>query len=159
MYKQEFIELLSRKIKLIRNEAGYSQEKMAEVLSISKKTLVEIEKGRSMLTFCAAVAAVVIFEDTETVQITLGGDVNDSVKSLALEHYENLPKTMGGKIWWRELCASKGYIIQKNIISAHFRILNEKNERVCSSFNQDYINARFDELSGKQIDIPPDDSI
>lgn len=148
MDRKEFIEEISSKVKLIRNEAGYSQEKMAGILSISKKTLVEIEKGRILMSFCAAIAAVVIFEDTQTVQIIFGGDINDSIKSLALEHYENFSKTMGGKVWWREQRVAGGYVIQQNIISSHYRILNEKNERICSTFDPEYINDRFEELTG-----------
>ncbi|PFB11956.1 helix-turn-helix domain-containing protein, partial [Bacillus cereus] len=42
MNKELIIELISMKIKLIRTEKGYTQDKMAEVLGISKKTLVQI---------------------------------------------------------------------------------------------------------------------
>jgi DNA-binding XRE family transcriptional regulator len=45
MDKQEVINLLSSKMKLIRIEKGYTQDKMAEVLGISKKTLVQLKKG------------------------------------------------------------------------------------------------------------------
>ncbi len=49
MEKQEFIKLMDEKIKLIRTEYGLTQEKMSEILGISKKTLVEIEKSRKSL--------------------------------------------------------------------------------------------------------------
>lgn len=48
MDKQEFIELVNSKLTLIRVENDLSQEKMSEVIGLSKKTLVEIEKGRKM---------------------------------------------------------------------------------------------------------------
>ncbi|MDR0287264.1 MAG: helix-turn-helix domain-containing protein [Clostridiales bacterium] len=95
MTRAEFTEVISKKLKLIRIEQGYSQEKMSSILSISNKTLVEIEKGRSNLGFCSAVAVAVIFEDSDIIGMILGGDVKDSIKSLAFEHYENFPKTMG----------------------------------------------------------------
>ena len=148
MTREEFSEAVSRKLKLIRTEQGYSQEKMAATLSISNKTLVEIEKGRGNLGFCGAVAVAVIFEDSEMIEMILGGDVKDSVKSLALEHYENLPHTMGGKIWWREIKAERGYKIQQNIISQHYRILTADDRRTCSSFDREYIYLRFEELCG-----------
>jgi transcriptional regulator with XRE-family HTH domain len=44
-----FIELVDNKLKLIRTEYNYSQEKMAKILGISKK-------GRSSLGWTAAVA-------------------------------------------------------------------------------------------------------
>lgn len=47
MDKEYITELISSKLRLIRAESGYTQEKMANVLGMSKKTLVQIEKGRS----------------------------------------------------------------------------------------------------------------
>ncbi len=47
MDKDYITELISSKLRLIRTESRYTQEKMANVLGISKKTLVQIEKGRS----------------------------------------------------------------------------------------------------------------
>ena len=44
MNKQEFIELVNSKLKLIRVENDLSQDKMSEIIGLSKKTLVEIEK-------------------------------------------------------------------------------------------------------------------
>ena len=47
MTKKEFAAALDSALKAVRKEYGFTQEKMAAVLGISKKTLVEIEKGRS----------------------------------------------------------------------------------------------------------------
>ena len=146
MTKAEFINALSKKLKLIRTEQGYSQEKLAEILSISKKTLVEIEKGRSSLGWCGAVTVAVIFEDSEIINMILGGDTPETIKSLAFDHYEHLPKTMGGKVWWRDIKTEKNYKIQQNIVSMHFRILTETDQRICCSFDEKYIYNRFSEL-------------
>jgi len=154
MNKLEFITLVSQKLKLIRIENGYSQEKMADILSISKKTLVEVEKGRITLNFGNAVAVAVIFEDSEMIGMVLGGDVTDSIKSLALEHYENRPQTMGGKVWWKDLDITADYKIQQNMISQHFRILTGDDRRICSSFNETFIKNRFRELTG--LTVSPD---
>ena len=151
MNRKNFTEAISQKLKLIRIEQGYSQEQMAAILSISNKTLVEVEKGRSSLNFCSAVAIAVIFEDSEIIGMILGGDVKDSIKSLALEHYENLPQTMGGKVWWRDMENAAEYKIQQNIISQHYRILACDDRRVCSSFDRDYIEHRFQELNGGKM--------
>ena len=148
MNRDFFIESISKKLKLIRTEQGFSQEQMAAVLSISNKTLVEIEKGRSHLSFCTAVAVTVIFEDSEIIGMILGGDVKDSIKSLALKHYENLPQTIGGKVWWRDMENTAKYKIQRNVISQHYRILTCDDRRVCSSFDWKYIENRFQELNG-----------
>ena len=149
MNKSEFIDIMNQKIKLIRVESEYSQEQMAAILSISKKTLVEIEKGRSSLGFCGAVAAALLFEDGSIVENTFGGDVAESIKSVAFMHYEHkYPKTMGGKIWWRDIEAKGMYRVQQNFISQHYRIVNEQSMRICSSFDIEYIEHRLEDLSG-----------
>lgn len=48
MNKEHAIELISMKIKLIRTEKRYTQDKMAEVLGISKKRLFKLRKGERM---------------------------------------------------------------------------------------------------------------
>ncbi|WP_406565370.1 helix-turn-helix domain-containing protein [Bacillus solitudinis] len=46
MEQKAVIELISDKLKLIRTEQGFTQDKMAEFLGISKKTLVQIERKK-----------------------------------------------------------------------------------------------------------------
>ncbi len=60
MDKQEFIGLVNSKLKLIRVESDLSQDKMSEIIGLSKKTLVEIEKGRRTLTWAGAVCVVTL---------------------------------------------------------------------------------------------------
>ncbi|MGZ9584307.1 helix-turn-helix transcriptional regulator [Paenibacillus marinisediminis] len=147
MDKKEFINLVNAKLKLIRIENDLSQDKMSEMIGLSKKTLVEIEKGRSTLTWAGAVCVATVFEHSEIIQMTFGDDVNEIIKTIAFKHYNNnFPRTLGGKVWWRELRESNGYIIQQNILSQHYRILDKENCRVCSSFELDEIERRFTEL-------------
>ena len=56
MDRKEFIREMDIHLKLVRTEYGYTQELMASILGLSKKTLVEIEKGRSSLGWMGAVA-------------------------------------------------------------------------------------------------------
>jgi DNA-binding XRE family transcriptional regulator len=55
MTREEFIKKVDQKVKLIRNEKGYTQDKMAAVLGISKKTLVQVEKERASLGWPVAI--------------------------------------------------------------------------------------------------------
>lgn len=145
--KSEFLNLIDQKVKLIRTEKGYSQDKMAEVLGLSKKTLIQVEKGRSSLGWTGAVALCTIFQDSEILNMTFGGDVNYLILSLAFTNYnEEYSKTMGGKIWWRDIASSGDYKIQKNIISSHFRIIDKENRRICSTFDMEYAKLRLQEL-------------
>jgi DNA-binding XRE family transcriptional regulator len=148
MTREEFIKKLDEKIKLIRNEKGYTQDKMAEMLGITKKTLIQVEKGRGTLGWSTTVAACVIFKDSEILQMTFGGGTEEIILSLAYDNYERKNEwTMGGILWWTEVKSNSKYKIQQNVISKHYRILDENHRRVCYSFDIEYINRRFEELN------------
>lgn len=149
MNREEFVSKIDGKLKLIRNEMNFTQDKMASVIGISKKTLVQIEKERASIGWTGAVAVCTIFSDSEILQMTFGGNVQDIIKTLAFDNYEEeYARTLGGKIWWEEISAQGKYKIQKNIISGHYRILDEKDRRVSASFDDEYIKKRLDELNG-----------
>ena len=149
MERAEFISIMNSKIKLIRTEFDLTQEKMAEAIGLSKKTLVEIEKGRNSLSWSAAVAASVIFADSTILSDAFGGDTSDLVKVIALDGMDaKLPeKTMGGRVWWQDIKESKGYRIQQNIISRHYRILDAEDKRYFSSFDKKEIEKKLNELT------------
>lgn len=147
MTKDEFIKLIDSKLKLIRNENNFTQDRMAEILGISKKTLVQIEKERASLGWSGAVVLCTLFKDSEILKMILGEDVSDIISSIAFGHYDKkYTKTLGGKIWWKTLKEQNSFKIQQNQISNHYRILNSKDERICSSFDIEYIEMRFEEL-------------
>ena len=149
MERTEFISLMNQKIKLIRTEFDLTQEKMADAIGISKKTLVEIEKGRNSLSWTAAVAAAVIFADSEIVADAFGGETSDLVKVIALDGLDaKLPdKTMGGRIWWQDIKESKGYRIQQNVISRHYRILDAEDRRFFSTFDKKEAENKLKDLT------------
>lgn len=120
MDRNEFIRKADEKLKLVRTEYGYNQEKMADILGLSKKTLVQIEKGRSSLGWSGAVVLCTIFERSEVLAAAFGGETTDIIMALAFKDTEpDYPKTMGGKIWWNTLEDTGKYKIQQNIISRH----------------------------------------
>lgn len=150
MTREEFVSLVGQKAKLIRTEKGYSQDKMAEILGISKKTLIQVEKGRSSLGWANTVALCTIFQDSEILNMAFGGDVNYIILSLAFTNYnKEYGRTMGGKVWWRDTESQGDYKIQQNIISGHFRILGKDNRRICSSFDAEYVKLRLRELNSE----------
>ena len=147
MTRVDFIREMDQQVKLVRAEYGYNQEQMARVLGLSKKTLVEIEKGRSTLGWMGAVALCALFRDSRVLSGTLGGEGSDMIAALAFTeqpapHY---PKTMGGKVWWRTVESRDGYRIQQNIISQHYRLLNGEDCRICASFELDAVRQRLEE--------------
>lgn len=151
MTREEFVAELDRQVKLVRTEYGFNQEVMARVLGISKKTLVEIEKGRSSLGWTGAVALCAIFSGSQVLSGLLGGEAGDMVRALAFQNLRpTYPKTMGGKVWWRFVETVGPYTIQQNILSQHYRALDREDGRVCSSFDLEEVRRRLAELEGAE---------
>jgi len=148
--KKEFVVQMDASLKSVRKEYGFTQEKMAAVLGISKKTLVEIEKGRSSLGWMGAAAFAAIFSESSILQEAFGGELTDLVEALAFaDAVPQYPKTMGGKVWWREIMKKKGFRIQQNLISGHFRLLDKEDHRLMASFELERVLERMKrELQG-----------
>ena len=143
MTKEQFIQEMDRTVKLVRTEYVFTQEAMAKALGLSKKTLVEIEKGRSSLGWMGAVAFSSIFSGSQVLSGLLGGEAEDLVLALAFEDLKPVyPKTMGGKVWWRTVEVIGTFRIQQNILSQHYRALDKENGRVCSSFELDTVRKK-----------------
>ena len=146
MTRDEFVNTVNSKLKLVRTEYGLTQDKMAVILGISKKSLVESEKGRRPLGWTEAVALTSIFDKSTILKDALGEDYKEMVSALALRDVEIMyPSTMGGKVWWREVMSRDGYTIQQNIISNHYRLLDAQDRRLISSFDinviEEYLNT------------------
>ena len=147
MTRNDFIQKCNDIEKLIRTEFSFSQEKMADILGISKKTLVEIEKGRSSLGWNGSVVLCTLFSDSKVLSSTFGGEPTDIIQALAFASTERTyQKTMGGHVWWREIERKGIYKIQQNIISQHYRILNNDDERIFSSFDLEEILLHLQQL-------------
>ena len=147
MDRKEFVIIADGKLKLVRTEYGYNQEKMADILGISKKTLVQIEKNRSSLGWTGAVALCTIFERSEVLEAAFGGGAADMIVALAFQDSEpNYPKTMGGKIWWKTLEETLRYKVQQNIVSQHYRILDQNDRRLFSSFDLQTVKKYLESL-------------
>jgi DNA-binding XRE family transcriptional regulator len=146
--RDEIIMQVSEKLRLIRTEAGYTQDKMAEIIGVSKKTLVQIEKGRVLANWSTAVSICALFRETETVQFLFGNEPLEVLETVAREGIDiRKTKTFGGRIWWRVVSKKNGYILQQNILSKHFRILDEGNYRIFSSIDEKLSRQRFKELT------------
>ncbi|KAA0542755.1 helix-turn-helix transcriptional regulator [Bacillus sp. BGMRC 2118] len=150
MDREKVIELISEKIRLIRLEKRYSQDKMAEVMGISKKTLVQIEKGRTLAGWTNSVAICALFRDSEILQSILGDEPLEVIETIAHNGLDRpSDKTFGGRVWWKEIERGGKFRIQQNMISNHYRILDDKDYRWYSTFELDEAMNRFDELKRK----------
>ncbi|WP_026566019.1 helix-turn-helix transcriptional regulator [Bacillus sp. UNC41MFS5] len=148
MTRDEIIMQVSEKLRLIRTEVGYTQDKMADIIGVSKKTLVQIEKGRVLANWSTVVSICALFRETETVQFLFGNEPLEVLETVAREGIDiRKSKTLGGRIWWRVVSKKNGYILQQNILSKHFRILDEENYRIFSSIDEKVSKQRFKELA------------
>ncbi|MEG9299025.1 helix-turn-helix domain-containing protein [Mangrovibacillus sp. Mu-81] len=148
MTKEEIILIISEKLRLIRTEADYTQDKMANVIGLSKKTLVQIEKGRIEANWTAVIAVCALFRDNETLTTSLGGEPLEVIETIAREGIDyRKEKTLGGKVWWKEIDRNEGFILQQNLFSKHFRILDHDDYRIYSSFDEESSKSRFNEIS------------
>lgn len=152
MTRDEIIDIVSEKIRLIRQESEYTQDKMAEIIGLSKKTLVQIEKGRVKAGWSTVVTVCALFRESETIRHLFGNEPLEVLETVARDDIDiRKERTLGGKVWWKELNRKDGFILQQNIISQHFRIIDKEDYRIFSSFDEETAVLRFQEISRKKV--------
>jgi DNA-binding XRE family transcriptional regulator len=146
--RDEIIEIVSKNIRSIRLESEYTQDKMAEIIGLSKKTLVQIEKGRVKAGWSTVVTVCALFRESETVRHLFGNEPLEVLETVARDDIDiRKERTLGGKVWWKELNQKDGFILQQNMISQHFRIIDKEAYRIFSSFDEEAAFLRFKEIS------------
>ena len=151
--RQQVIQLISSKMRLIRLERNYSQDVMADVIGISKKTLVQIEKGRTLSSWTNVIAVCALFRDSEILQSSLGDEPLEIIETIAHNGIDRpKDKSMGGKVWWKDIYQKGDFRLQQNMISQHYRILDGENYRFYSSFEEDEAIIRLNELADGTLD-------
>lgn len=138
MERRNVIRDVSQRIKLVRVEMNHSQEQMSEILGLSKKTLVEIEKGRKNASWAVVVAVCALFPESEVIRGYMGEDPLAVLRVITRQSiYTPKIRTMGGRVWWKELEAKGSFRIQQNLISGHYRILDDDNYLWLSTFSKE----------------------
>ncbi|WP_341299748.1 helix-turn-helix domain-containing protein [Lysinibacillus sp. FSL H8-0500] len=147
MNREQLITLISEKLKLIRTEKAFTQDQMSDLLGLSKKTLVQIEKGRILAGWTTTVAVCTLCRESTILQHELGGDPLEVVDLIA-NHGTLQPKerTMGGYIWWKNISEYKGFRLQQNMISQHYRILDQHHFRLLSTFDEQIATQAWEKL-------------
>jgi DNA-binding XRE family transcriptional regulator len=146
--------MVSERAKLIRTEADITQDRMAEMLGISKKTLIEVEKGRKTFGFTSAALMIVLFRNGEIIQNLFGGSPLEVI-DLAADVSIRKPwyKTMGGPVFWKEILKSGGFFLQYNWVTTHYRIIDETKYLHFYSYDEAEVKMRLSELvkTGRSI--------
>lgn len=140
MTRETFISVCNRKEKLVRNEVGYSQQKMSEVLGLSKKTLVEIEKWRCSLGWQGAVTLCVLFAHTQEITLAFGEDIAAFLASIGGEGMRAPFETPYAI--WRTVLTQGDEEIEQNSASQLYR-LRRSGKTILSSFTLSDLRERM----------------
>jgi DNA-binding XRE family transcriptional regulator len=145
--REAFDRLVSQKLRMIRAEVNLTQDRMAEMIGISKKTLVQVEKERSTLGFTAASLVAVLFRHGEVVQGLFGDNVLQILDHVASQGTSRAwYKTMGGKVWWTEVERTKRFVVQRHVLTGYHRILDEEKYLHYYSLDRADVFRRLQEL-------------
>ncbi|MCL1841017.1 MAG: helix-turn-helix domain-containing protein [Propionibacteriaceae bacterium] len=135
--REDFIAACDARLRLVRTEATLTQEEMAYALGISKKTLVDIEKGRRSLGWTGAVAMCAVFPTSEVIAAVFGGPPADMIPVLAHAGQPAAHPEAAGNPWWEIVADNGSFIIEQNTISQHYRLLTKERVKVAASFDID----------------------
>lgn len=124
MDRQNFTELIQSKFKMVRIEAGYTQDTMAQTVGLSKKTLVQIEKERVLPNWTTCVSICALFRDSEVLNSTFGCDPLEMVQTVSRNHCAYPIYSTTSDIYWQTMDNRDGYILQSNKVSELYRVLD-----------------------------------
>ena len=134
------IDLCNRNLRLIRAEFNYSQERMAAALGLSKKTLLEIEKGRSSLGWTGTAALCAVFRSSQVLYSSFGGDPAELAAAMALDGYLPVKYNISGP-FWTQISDDNGWRIAQNMISLHYRLFSPEGELIAASLSLEELRS------------------
>ena len=141
--RDHFIATCDVKLRLVRTEANLTQEEMAYALGISKKTLVDIEKGRRTLGWTGAVALCSVFPASEVIASAFGGSPGEMIPALAHAGQPVASPASTPNPWWEVVADNGTFIIEQNVISQHYRLLFHDRTKIAASFDLDDLIPLF----------------
>ncbi|MCL2483119.1 MAG: helix-turn-helix domain-containing protein [Propionibacteriaceae bacterium] len=141
--RERFIAVCDAQLRLVRTEAGLNQEEMAYAVGLSKKTLVDIEKGRRTLGWMGAVALCSVFASSPVLSWAFGGSPAEMIPALARSGQPVVTGQTGTNPWWEVVADNGTFIIEQNIISQHYRLLSASRTKIAASFDIDDLMPMF----------------
>ncbi|WP_153733589.1 helix-turn-helix transcriptional regulator [Sporosarcina obsidiansis] len=144
MDKLTVIDLVLPRLKLIRTEMDYTQDQMADILGISKKTLVQLEKGRQELSWTVAVAVCALFRESALLRAVMGDDPVELAEIAVHPEIHKRELAAGGTVnWWTEIGQWQQYRLQQHTTGGHYRILGDDERRLFSTGNKEKALVEF----------------
>ncbi|ARK23413.1 transcriptional regulator [Sporosarcina sp. P37] len=144
MNKQTVIDLVSPRMKLIRTEMDYTQDEMADIIGISKKTLVQLEKGRQELGWAVAVVVCALFRESALLRSVMGDDPVELAEiAVHAEIHSRETAASASVNWWIEVGQWQQYKLQQHTAGGHYRIIGEGGKRLFSTGDREKALAQF----------------
>ena len=133
MDREAFTKVIQSKFKIIRTEAGYTQDSMSQTVGLSKKTLVQIEKERIIPNWTTCVSICALFRDSDTLTSTFGGDPLELAQVLSRGN-AFYPDYLKESLYWGTVEEKDGWTLQRNKMNDLHRVLNPENRPVHASY-------------------------
>lgn len=133
MDREAFTKVIQSKFKIIRTEAGYTQDSMSQTVGLSKKTLVQIEKERIIPNWTTCVSICALFRDSDTLTSTFGGDPLELAQVLSRGN-AFYPDYLKESLYWETVEEKDGWTLQRNKMNDLHRVLNQENRPVHASY-------------------------
>ena len=133
MDREAFTKVIQSKFKIIRTEAGYTQDSMSQTVGLSKKTLVQIEKERIIPNWTTCVSICALFRDSDTLTSTFGGDPLELAQVLSRGN-AFYPDYLKESLYWETIEEKDGWTLQRNKMNDLHRVLDPENRPVHASY-------------------------
>ncbi|WP_188206045.1 helix-turn-helix transcriptional regulator [Alkalibacillus aidingensis] len=128
MKREDVQKVLSPKFKLVRIEQELTQDEMSRILGISKKSLIQIEKGRILASWTVLVAFVALFNESALLKQTLGErnpvELIQSVGRTSIRLDIDRSSTYFHQ-FWETIDERKGLQLQRHHFFKHYRIIDQ----------------------------------
>lgn len=126
MDRQSFTDLIQTKFKMVRIEAGYTQDTMAQTIGLSKN-ISSNWKERVLPNWTTCVSICALFRDSDVLNSTFGCDPLEIVQTISRNHCAYPNHSTTSDIYWNTIETRSGYILQSNKVSNIYRVLNPEN--------------------------------
>lgn len=122
--KEQFITKATSIVKDVRLALSLSQEVMAELIGMSKKTYVQVEMGRRRLSWAESVSFCCCFKSQKIIKDTFVDDPCTLAENITSD--EAKPSTGSGarSYWWVEITRGHNFFVQQNIMTGQYKILD-----------------------------------
>lgn len=142
MNKRDFSKTIGKNLKLVRSEFALSQEDIANILGISKKTVIELEKERIFPSWIICISVSAMFDESKVLKNEFG-DAPLVIARLLAHSGVDVERDIKNTLFWNVYLQDVDFTVYKNIISEHYKLVDSCGKRIYSSFSEEKIIDRM----------------